>query len=178
MAFIGTSEKLEEIPFDELRPAYYIEAIYSEYLPVSDKFTNQYIYHVGTDKGCSCDFGIEKDQNLEISEAEIEQVVRNEKNLLDPIRKILGSYQKYIVSKIKSKKELIEQDKKYFSQTLKLIELITTKTTQNNTTELYCCWAGDYASAPEYNETVNLNTTDLSKFFNLDLNEKIEFVRR
>lgn len=76
MLFIGTKEKLEEIPFNVEIPNIYIEAINEEYKVIGDKFENKNIYFVGTSRGCSCDFGIEKDFKIqEISELEIERKI-------------------------------------------------------------------------------------------------------
>ena len=38
--FIGTAIELNEIPFDENKPDFHVEALTSEFMPVKDKFNN------------------------------------------------------------------------------------------------------------------------------------------
>jgi hypothetical protein len=111
MLFIGIKEKLEVIPFDQTRPDFYVEVFDGEFKPVADKFENKNIYFIGTSRGCSCDFGIEKDMKLQdFSETEIEQKVRQEKSFLNPIRQFLGTQDKHIKERIEKTKKIIEKD--------------------------------------------------------------------
>jgi len=175
MVFIGTVEKLEEIPFYKIQ----IENIDGEYLTIADKFVNPHIYFAGTSRGCSCDFNIEKGINPHnVSELELEQNVRQEKSILTPIRKLLRNHDNYISSKIESNKRLIHQERSYYDQTLELIKIITANTTDHNTTELYCCWAGEYEQPIDINKIVNLNKINLLDFFEIELKEKILFMRQ
>ena len=168
-------EKLEEIPLYKIQ----IESIDGEYLSIADKFVNPHIYFAGTSRGCSCDFNIEKDINPHnVSESELEQKVRQEKGILTPIRKLLRTHDNHISSKIKSNKRLIHQERSYYDQTLELIKIITANTTDHNATELYCCWAGEYEQPIDNCKTVNLNKIDLVDFFEIELKEKIQFMRQ
>lgn len=179
MLFIGTKEKLEEIPFDKEHPNIYIEAINEEFQPVADKFDNKNIYFIGTSRGCSCDFGIEKDFSLyKISETEIEQKVRQEKSLLNPIRQLLGTQDKHMKEKIEKTKKMFEQEQSYFDQTLKLIDILKSNTTDNSFTEMYCCWAGEYSEPIDEYKNINISQEKLEDCFEIELKEKVIFIRQ
>ncbi len=179
MLFIGTKEKMEIIPFDQTRPDFYVEAIDGEFKPVADKFENKNIYFIGTSRGCSCDFGIEKDVKLQdFSETEIEQNVKQEKSFLNPIRKFLGTQDKHIKERIEKTKKMIEEEQSYFDQTLKLIGLLKSNTTDNSFTELYCCWAGEYSEPIDDFKTINLSQEKLEDQFEIELREKVKFIRQ
>ncbi len=179
MLFIGTKEKLEEIPFDKEHPDIYIEAINEEFQPVADKFDNKNIYFIGTSRGCSCDFGIEKDYSLhKILETEVEQKVRQEKSLLNPIRQLLGTQDKHIKEKIEKTKKMFEQEQSYFDQTLKLIDILKSNTTNYSFTEMYCCWAGEYSEPIDEYKTINISQEKLEGYFDIELKEKVKFIRQ
>ena len=179
MLFIGTNKKLEEIPENKLHPDICLETISGEFLPIADKFKNPYIYFVGTSRGCSCDFGIEQgiDHN-KITDDELEARARQRNNLLDSFRKLLGTQEKHIHSRIGNLKKLVEQERHYHDQTMKLIQIIYTNSTDNKTSELYCCWAGEYSAAIEETKTVNLKDMDLKKYFEIELREKVNFIQQ
>ena len=179
MLFIGTKEKLEVIPFDKSRPDFYVEAIDGEFKPVADKFENKNIYFIGTSRGCSCDFGIEKDAKLQdFSETEIEQKVRQEKSFLNPIRQFLGTQDKHIKKRFEKTKKMIEEEQSYFDQTLKLLGLLKSNTTDNSFTELYCCWAGEYSEPIDDLKTINLSQEKLEDQFEIELREKVKITRQ
>lgn len=179
MLFIGTKEKMEVIPFDQTRPDFYVEAIDGEFKTVADKFENMNIYFIGTSRGCSCDFGIEKDVKLQdFSEAEIEQNVRQKKSFLNQIRQFLGTQDKHIKERIEKTKKMIEEEQRYFDQTLKLIGLLKSNTTDNSFTELYCCWAGEYSEPIDDFKTINLSQEKLEDQFEIELREKVKFIRQ
>lgn len=179
MLFIGTKEKLEEIPFDKEHPDIYMEAINEEFQPVANKFDNKNIYFIGTSRGCSCDFGIEKDFSLhKISETEIEQKVRKEKSLLNPIRRLLSTQDKHIKEKIEKTKKMFEQEQSYFDQTLKLIDILKSNTTENSFTEMYCCWAGEYSEQIDEYKSINISKEKLDDYFDIELKEKVKFIRQ
>jgi hypothetical protein len=179
MLFIGTKEKLEEIPFDQARPDFYVETIDGEFKPVADKFENKNIYFIGTSIGCSCDFGIEKVMKLQdFSETEIEQNVRQEKSLLNPIRQFLGTQYKHIKEKIEKTKKMIKQEQSYFDQTQKLIGILKSNTTNHSFTEMYCCWAGEYSEPIDEFRTINISQEKLEDYFNIELREKVKFIRQ
>jgi hypothetical protein len=179
MLFIGTKEKLEEIPFDKERNNLYVEAIDGEFKPVADKFDNKNIYFIGTSRGCSCDFGIEKDFELrDFLEREIEQKIRQEKSLLNPIRQLLGTQDRHIREKIEQSKKMVEQEQSYFNQTLKLIEILKSNTKDQSFTELYCCWAGEYSEPIEEYRTINILQERLEDYFEIELREKAKFIQQ
>jgi hypothetical protein len=179
MLFIGTKEKLEEVPFDKERPDLYVEEINGEFKPVADKFDNKNIYFIGTSRGCSCDFGIEKDFNLrDFSEIEIEQKIRQEKSLLNPIRQLLGTQDRHIKEKIEKTKKMVEQEQSYFAQTLKLIGILKSNTTDHSFTEMYCCWAGEYSEPVDEYKTINISQEKLEDYFDIELREKVKFIQQ
>jgi len=179
MLFIGTKEKLEEIPFDKERNNLYVEAIDGEFKPVADKFDNKNIYFIGTSRGCSCDFGIEKDFELrDFLEREIEQKIRQEKSLLNPIRQLLGTQDRHIREKIEQSKKMVEQEQSYFNQTLKLIEILKSNTKDQSFTEMYCCWAGEYSEPIEEYRTINILQERLEDYFEIELREKAKFIQQ
>lgn len=178
MLFIGTKEKLEEVPFDKERPDLYIEAIKGDLTRVADKFDNKNIYFIGTSRGCSCDFGMEKDYHpCNYSIIEFEQKIRQKKSLLKPIRQLLGTQESYIKNKIEKTKKMVEQEQNYFHQTLKLIRILSSNTTDLNFTELYCCWAGEYSEPIDEYKTINILQEKLENYFDIELNEKIKFIK-
>lgn len=179
MLFIGTKEKLDETPFDKEQPDFFIESINEEFQPVADKFEHKNIYFIGTSRGCSCDFGIEKDFNQQkISENEIEQKVRREKSLLNPIRQLLGTHDKHIKEKIEKTKKLFENEQSYFDQTLKLIDILKSNTTDCSFTEMYCCWAGEYVEPIDEFRTINISQEKPEDYFDIELGEKVKFIRQ
>jgi hypothetical protein len=176
--FIATKEKLEEIPFDQERIDISIEAIIEDFKLIADKFENKNIYFIQTSRGCSCDFGIEKDFSpRRISETEIEQKIRQKKSLLNPIRLILGKQDKHIMKKIEKTKKIIEQKQRYFDQTQKLIGILKSNTTDHNFTEMYCCWFGEYSDPIDKYKTINISQEKLEVYFSIELNEKVKFIR-
>ena len=179
MLFIGTKEKLVEIPFDQARPDFYVEAIDGEFKPVADKFENKNIYFIGTSKGCSCDFGIEKDfKPKDFSETEIEKNIRQEKSLLNPIRQLLGTQDRHIREKIEKTKKMVEQEQGYFDQTLRLIKILKSNTTDQSFTEMYCCWAGEYSEPIDEYRTINISQEKLKEQFEIELREKVKFIQQ
>jgi len=177
MLFIGTKEKLEEIPFDKECNNLYVEAIDGEFKPVADKFDNKNIYFIGTSRGCSCDFGIEKDFELrDFLEREIEQKIRQAKSFLNPIRQLLGTQDRHIREKIEQSKKMVEQEQSYFNQTLKLIEILKANTKDQSFTEMYCCWAGEYSEPIEKYRTINILPERLEDYFEIELKEKVKFI--
>ena len=179
MLFIGTIEKLEEAPFDNDRPDLYIEAIDGEFKPVADKFDNKNIYSIGTSRGCSCDLGIEKDFKFsDFSETEIEQKIRQEKSLLNPIRQLLGTQDRHIKGKIEKTKKMVEQEQSYFAQTQKLIEILKSNTTDHSFTEMYCCWAGEYSEPIDEYKTINISQENLEDHFEIELRQKVKFIQQ
>lgn len=176
MLFIATKNKLDEISFDPHYRDFYVEKLTEENLNVADKFNNPNIYFVGTSRGCSCDFGIE--QNT-IYQEEINNENRNaETGFFAEIRKIFGTQKKYIQNKIAKQAKLIEEEKKYLKQTETLFEIIERETTTENNTEMFYCWAGEYAEEIDETQFINLDNIKLSKVFDeINGNDKIIFTR-
>ena len=54
--FIGTTDTLDERPWDEQNPTFYLQHLTEEESAVRKNFTKQNVYCVGTHRGCSCDF--------------------------------------------------------------------------------------------------------------------------
>jgi hypothetical protein len=55
MIFVGVTERLAERPWNKDVPSYHISPLEEEEKPVRTKFSNPYVYQVGTHRGCSCD---------------------------------------------------------------------------------------------------------------------------
>lgn len=179
MLFIGTKEKLEVIPFDPACPDFFIEAIDGEFKPVADKFENKNVYFVGTSRGCSCDFRIKKDEKVQdFSEAEIEQKDKQEKSFLNPVRQFLGIQDKHKKERIEKVKKMIEEQQSYFDQTQKLIKLLKSNTTQSSSAEMYCCWAGEYSEPIDDFKTINILKEKIEEQFDIELREKVKFIRQ
>jgi len=114
----------------------------------------------------------------DFSETEIEQKVRQEKSFLNPIRQFLGTQDKHIKERIEKTKKIIEKEQSYFDQTLKLIGLLKSNTTDNSFTELYCCWAGEYSEPIEKFKTINISQVKFENHFEIELREKVKFIRQ
>lgn len=56
MVFIGTNLELTEIPWDENKKDFHVEAISDEFKDVTRHFRTKNIYYVGTSEGCGCRF--------------------------------------------------------------------------------------------------------------------------
>jgi hypothetical protein len=54
--FIGATEQIDERPWDEQNPTFYLQQPTEEEKAVLKNFSKPYVYRVGTHRGCSCDF--------------------------------------------------------------------------------------------------------------------------
>jgi methionine synthase II (cobalamin-independent) len=70
------------------------------------------------------------------------------------------------------------KEQSYFDQTLKLIGLLKSNTTDNSFTELYCCWAGEYSEPIEKFKTINISQVKFENHFEIELREKVKFIRQ
>lgn len=70
MIFMGVSEKIEEIPWNEESPGFFLQKPLDEETDVIANFTKPYIYFIGTKRGCSCDFIIYSNLSKEEYRAE------------------------------------------------------------------------------------------------------------
>ena len=73
--------------------------------------------------------------------------------------------------------ESLQEDKDFYEQTLKLIEIIEENTTSQNPTEFYCCWVGDYSLPAEKIQIVNLAEVSLIENFEINERVKTKFIR-
>jgi hypothetical protein len=169
MLFIGTSNKLDEIHFNEEKPDFFIEMISGELNAISDKFEHKNVYLVGTSRGCSCDFGIKTNP---ITEFKTEQRSR----ILDWIRKLIGVQDRYIKRQISNRRKLAEQEHLFHEQSLKLIAILKANTSDLNLTEAYCCWAGEYSKPATYHKTINISKEKIEDYFEMELDEKVKFI--
>jgi hypothetical protein len=64
----------------------------------------------------------------------------------------------------------------FVAQTNKLVDLITNNASKENEVELYCCWAGDYASDLEDVETIQISGDDFRSRFNIEERKLMRFV--
>ena len=172
MLFIGTQNKIQEIPFDADAPDFYLEKISCEFLPIKQTFNNQNIYFVGTSRGCSCDFGIQSNKRESIS---IEQTPPIQ-SFLNNFRKLSGSLNEWEKRHQEKVANIMEEQCNYLTQTLKLVDVIMNETKKGNPVEMFCVWAGDYNTKPEFNDTINTKEIDLRENFEISENEFITFV--
>ena len=163
MLFLATVNKLNEISFNRDNPTFNIEKLAGEYLKVKDKFSNPNIYFIGTSRGCSCDFGIE--QNTIDTEEQKREIQTYETGIVAGIRKAFGKQKKYMENKVSYENWRTEEAKKYLEETNQLIDIIQNETTQNNNTEMFYCWAGEYGEEIEETKVINLNLIDLHEAF-------------
>lgn len=129
MIFLGTTEKLNEVPWDESNPTFYLQVPSKEEKEVIQNFTKPYVYFIGTKRGCSCDF---------ISYSNI-------------------------------------PDEEYKVERLALQQILREQTESGNEIEVYCCWAGDYASPLE--EKIAKVYDDTANGFYIDEKEMIIYYR-
>ncbi len=171
MVFIGTDDSICEIPWNPQKPTFHLERIEGEYLPVADKFSKKNVYYVGTTRGCGCDFGIYEPRTLspkEIADLSGGLIVTGLLNVFQFIRKVCGLQEKWLAKQhFKHEKQLLEYAA-YESDNLKLVQIIEAATGTANTTELYCCWAGEYPDEVAENETIDINKTQLIRDLSID----------
>ena len=164
MLFIGTQNELKEKPLDSNKPDFYLERISGEFLPIKQVFKNQNIYFVGTSRGCSCDFGIQSNR-LDPTSIQTPSI----KNLLNKFRKASGINQEKVHNAVK-------EQANYLAQTLKLVDIVLNETKEGNKVEMFCVWAGDYDTAPEFHNTIDTTKTDLRETFEVAEKEFVTFV--
>jgi hypothetical protein len=169
MLFIGTQNELQEIPLDAVNPDFYLEKISGEFLPINQTFKNQNIYFVGTSRGCSCDFGIQSNRR---DPTLIEQTPPIQ-NFFNKFRKLSGTLDKWKKRHQEKVDNAIEAQAKYLTQTLNLIDIILNEINEGNSVEMFCVWAGDYDTTPEFSDTIDTKKIDLRE--NFEISEK-EFV--
>ena len=166
MLFIGTQNKLQEIPLDVADPDLYLEKISGELLPIKQSFKNQNIYFVGTSRGCSCDFGIQSNKRDQKSIQQTPPI----QNVLNQFRKLSGTFNEWEKRHQEKVANVIEAQANYLTQTLKLVDIILNETKKSNTVEMFCVWAGDYNATPEFNDTID--TTKINLRENFEIAEK------
>ena len=171
MLFIGTQNKLQEILFDTVDPDLYLEKISSEFLPIKPTFKNQNIYFIGTSRGCSCDFGI---QSHKLDPTYIEQTTPIQ-NLINKYRKLSGTFDEWKKRHQEKVVNAIEVQADYLTQTLKLVDIILNETKKGNTVEMFCVWAGDYNTTPEFNDIIDTTKVDLRENFEIAEREFVTF---
>ena len=172
MLFIGTQNELQEILLDATNPDFYLEKISGEFLPVKQTFRNQNIYFVGTSRGCSCDIGIQSNRR---DPTLIEQTPPIQ-NLFNKFRKLSGTLDEWKKRHQEKVDNAIEAQANYLTQTLKLVDIILNETNKENAVEMFCVWAGDYDTTPEFNDTIDTKKIDLRKSFEIAEKEFIIFV--
>jgi 4-hydroxy-3-methylbut-2-enyl diphosphate reductase IspH len=154
------------------------EPISGDFLEIAHKFENSNIFAVTTNRGCSCDFGIEKNYDPRLIEvSETTKRIEEQKSLVRKIMKWFGKEQLYIKRRIDAAVKYREDDISYFNQTLDLIKVINTNTTQTISVELYSCWFGEYSEAAESTKVINLDKENLENYFVIEPREKIIFIR-
>ena len=172
MLFIGTLSELQEIPLDTANPDFYMERISAEFFPIKQTFKNQNIYFVGTSRGCSCDFGIQSNKR---DPTTIEQTPPIQ-NLLNKFRKLSGAFDEWKKRHQEKVANAIDAQANYLTQTLKLVDIILNETKKGNIVEMFCVWAGEYNTTPEFTEIIDTNKTDLREYFEIAENEFATFV--
>ena len=172
MLFIGSQDELQEIPLDASNPDFYLEKISGEFLPIKQAFRNQNIYFVGTSRGCSCDFGIQSNRR---DPTLIEQTPPIQK-LFSKFHKLGGTLHEWEKRHQEKVQNAIEVQGNYLTQTLKLLDIILKETNKENTVEMFCVWAGDYDTTPEFIETVDTKKIDLRENFEIAERELIIFL--
>ena len=172
MLFIGTKNELQEIPLDASYPDFYLEKISGEFLPIKQTFTNQNIYFVGTSRGCSCDLGI---QSNKLDPTLFEQTPPIQ-NLLNKFRKVSGTLDEWKKRHQEKVDNAIETQENYLTQTFKLVDILLNETNKGNTVEIFCVWAGDYDTTPDFNDTIDTKKIDLRENFKIVEKEFTTFV--
>jgi len=159
MLFIGTRNGLQEVSLDTTHSNFYLERISGEFLPIKQTFKNQNVYFVGTSRGCSCDFGIQSNKR-DLKSIEQTPPIQN---LFNKFRKLSGTLDKWKKRHQEKVDNAIEAQANYLTQTLKLVDIILGEVNKGNTVEMFCVWAGDYETTPEFTnttDTININLRD------------------
>jgi hypothetical protein len=166
MLFIGTQNELQEVPFDSNHPNFYLEKISGEFLPIKLNFKNKNIYFVGTSRGCSCDFGILSNKRDPTS---IEQTPPIQ-NLYNKFRKLSGTLDEWKKQHQEKVDNAIQTQANFLRETLELVDIILGETNKENNVEMFCVWAGDYETTPEFTNTTD--TTNINLRGNFEINER------
>ncbi len=172
MLFIGTQNELQEIPLDATNPDFYLEKISGEFLPIKHTFKNQNIYFVGTSRGCSCNLGIQSNKHDPTLIAQTPPV----QNLLNKFRKLSGTFDDWRKRHQENVDNAIEAQENYLTQTVNLVDIILNETNKGKTVEIFCVWAGDYGTTPEFNDTIDTKKVDLRENFEIAEKEFTTFI--
>ncbi len=129
MIFIGISDQMQEIPWNDQNPSFFLQLPTSEEKAVINNFTQPYVYYIGTKRGCSCDF-------IQYSNTSNEE---------------------------------------YKTERHALTQLLKSQVAIGNSVEVYCCWAGNYAS--RYEEKSVKIFSEAEKFY-IDENEMVIYTSK
>jgi hypothetical protein len=94
-------------------------------------------------------------------------------NFFNKFRKLSGTLDKWKKRHQEKVDNAIEAQVKYLTQTLNLIDIILNEINEGNSVEMFCVWAGDYDTTPEFSDTIDTKKIDLRE--NFEISEK-EFV--
>lgn len=172
MLFIGTQNKLQEIPIGPDSPYFHLEKISGEFLLIKQNFKNNNTYFVGTSRGCSCDFGIQSNKHEPISIEKIPPI----QLFLNNFRKLSGSLNGWEKRHQEKVANVLKEQDNYLAQTLELVAIILDETEKGNPVELFCVWAGDYNTKPEFTSTIDTKKIDLRENFEIAEKEFVTFV--
>jgi methionine synthase II (cobalamin-independent) len=75
-----------------------------------------------------------------------------------------------------SDKEEEKENLNFISQTNRLVDLIADSVSADNEVELYCCWAGDYATNFDNVETIDTSDKDFKNKFEIEEKKLMRFV--